>query len=83
LIDNKVELKKPDLGHIGSKCSGYDIYKYKTYIDKQLKIHRIYDELETIIRSAAITPKRELEALLNKLDKSITEPVPADEKKNC
>jgi ribonuclease HI len=81
LLDAKVELQKPKKRHIGTNCSGYEIYQYKKYIDKQFQIHQIYDKTNDLQRISNHTTKRDFEKLLNALDKTITEIVLAAEKK--
>jgi hypothetical protein len=81
LIDDKIELKKPAQRYIGTNSPNYDIFKYKQYIDKHFKIHKIYDKIDTI--TSKEIPKKDLEIELNKLDQTITEIMLAAEKKGC
>jgi hypothetical protein len=81
IIDTKVELKQPTKRHIGTNNSGYEIYTYKKYIDKQFKNHKIYNKKEDLKRISHNTTKREFENILNNLDTTITEIMLAAEKK--
>jgi hypothetical protein len=83
LIDAKVEFKKPTKRHIGTTCSGYEIYKYKKYIDNQFKIHKIYEKTNDLHIISKNSTKRELEKILNSIDTSITEIMLSAEKKCC
>jgi hypothetical protein len=61
LIDDKVELKQPAIRNIGSKCSGYEIYTYNQYIDKQFQIHKIYEKTNNLPNLSMTTTIREME----------------------
>jgi ribonuclease HI len=83
LINAKVELKRPSLRHIGTNCSGYEVYRYKQYIDKQFKLHKIYEKTTHFKTLSNTVSKRELATILNNIDKSITEIMLAAEKRCC
>jgi ribonuclease HI len=83
LLDTKLDLKKPDKRHIGTKSSNLDIYQYKKYIDHQFKRHRIYEKTDDLLLQATIQPTSVLELSINKLDSSITEIMLSAEKKCC
>ena len=75
LIENKVELKRPDKRLIGSKSKVENIYKYKQLINTQFLNHNIYERAKKLkeLSITNIDNNKEFENDLNVLDLQVTE----------
>jgi hypothetical protein len=83
LLDNKVELKRPEKRHIGTNNSGNYIYNYKKYIDKQFRHQNIYNISSNLSIMKRNKTLQEIETIINKLDNTITGILLNAEKKCC
>jgi hypothetical protein len=83
LIDNKIELQKPNKRNIGTQSTGLDIYNYKKYIDEQFREHKIYGKTQQLQQLIIYESKERVEHIINNLDKFITTTMLRAEKKCC
>lgn len=84
LIDNKVELQRPNKRYIGSKNPGIDIYNYKKYILQQFVNHGVYEKATKLFNESRQDDEQpNIETLLDKLDRQITEIMLSAEHKFC
>jgi hypothetical protein len=83
LIDNKIELQKPNKRNIGTQSTGLDIYNYKKYIDEKFREHKIYAKSQQLQQLILYESKERAEHIINNLDKFITTTMLRAEKKCC
>jgi hypothetical protein len=84
LLDNKVELKRPSKRMIGSSSNGKEIYDYKQMVHQDAINKKLYERAkEAYVHTFLPKPPDNMEQVLAKIDRQISESVLRAERKCC